>query len=176
MKSIFRSCPSLSSLAFVLIGALGGCSSVDPSGHNGFDCSTVGCVNAATFDLRVEGSAEWLRGAVVEVCRNDRCARAEIPTDSAGRGAVLTGAFRGNVFLSSDADGYRLQVNAEAENERSLANGDRYTFRLIDTSVASIIEVERTATYTETYPNGKDCDPIPCRDVRFDLGKIRIGT
>jgi hypothetical protein len=182
MKPSCLSFPTISSLALVLLGALSGCSSVDPgTGHPApYSCTAIGCVNGADFDLHVEASADWLRGDVVEVCRNDRCARAEITQfpDVAGTGigAALAGAFVGQVTVWKEEAGYRLDVHAEPEIGRPLANGDRYTFRLIDKTGARAADVERTATYVESYPNGKDCDVVPCLGVRFDLGKIRGGT
>lgn len=51
------------------------------------------------------------------------------------------------------------------------ADGDLYRVTVVDAAGKTLFDVERAATYEESYPNGPDCDPEPCRRTTLDLAQ-----
>jgi hypothetical protein len=148
-------------------------------GGGGHGCTLIGCVNGAQMSVTVDASADWLRTSTLEVCRNGVCGHAtpsQLPTATgSGTGAQLTGALTGSLTVWTASTGFRLDLQIGlGEPSSSFANGDTYTVKLTGADGAVAGSFDRTATYVDSYPNGKDCDPTPCREATLEGASIHV--
>jgi hypothetical protein len=172
------------SLFVLAIATIAGC--VSPFGDDGdgggggpHGCTLIGCVNGAQMSVTVDASADWLRGSTLEVCRNGVCGHStptQLPTSTgSGTGAALTGALTGSITISTTSTGFRLDLQIGLGDPSSaFANGDTYTVKLAGADGAVAGSFDRTATYVDSYPNGKDCDPTPCRLATLEGAAIHV--
>ena len=58
-----------------------------------------------------------------------------------------------------------LTVHVDPSSVIPLKDGDAYSIELRDRNGVVVASKEWQADYTETYPNGEDCDEEPCRFV-----------
>lgn len=136
-------------------------------------CTEIGCVNGAHL---VAGALdpERMPGALVRVCRNARCASgaiAQLPTAPNVRlGVELEGDLSASASVSRAADGLELTVEVGGTDgyPYGLVDGDTYELEIHDADGVEVARRAWTATYTERYANGPDCDPFPCRRVSLD--------
>jgi len=141
--------------------------------------------------IRTELSVTGSEGAITfELCRNDRCSRT---TESARRLSdwpsstdfTLQGGVQASLVMTPTLEQieriekfglpwraraeYRLQLR-DHSLATDLVQGDRYRFALYKTGRSDPYQLlEWTAGYTETYPNGPEHDPVPCRLASVDL-------
>ena len=125
-----------------------------------------------------------------ELCRNDKCSRfsdsarsmAEFP---GARGAMLQGALNASLSLMPTPEqvernfkyGSPFPGSAEFTAElhdrtpaAELAQGDRYRVALYRSGRADPYRLlEWKARYTESFPNGPEHDPVPCRLASVDV-------
>jgi hypothetical protein len=171
------------SLFVLAIAAMAGC--VSPFGDDGggggspHGCTLIGCMNGVQMSVTVEASADWLRTSTIEVCRNGVCGHAtpsDLPTATdTGKGVQLAGALAGGVVVWTAPTGFRVDVQVgQGDPSSSFANGDVYTVKLTGADGAVAGSVTRTATYVDSYPNGRDCDPTPCRQATLDPASIHV--
>ncbi|MBL9018723.1 MAG: hypothetical protein JNL83_31345 [Myxococcales bacterium] len=141
--------------AFAALSLLEGCT------HS---CTARGCESGA--DLRVSypfSATETLAGGTLRVCRNDRCNLDNIIASGAG----LALAFPVDTHIRMSAGFYDLEltVHVDPSSVIPLKDGDAYSVELRDRNGVVVASKEWQADYTETYPNGEDCDEEPCRFV-----------
>jgi hypothetical protein len=141
--------------------------------------------------IRTELSVVGNEGAITfELCRNDRCSRV---TESARRLSewpsstdfTLQGAVQASLVVTPTleqierVEKFGLPWRARAEYgiqlrdhspATELAQGDRYRFALYRTGRSDPYQLlEWTAGYVETFPNGREHDPVPCRLASVDV-------
>jgi hypothetical protein len=138
-------------------------------------------------DLSVRGDEGVIS---FELCRNDKCSRfsdsarnmAEFP---GARAAALQGSLNASLSLIPTPEqvernfkyGSPLPGGAEFIAElhdrtpaTELAQGDRYRVALYKTGRADPYRLlEWKAGYSETFPNGPEQDPVPCRLASVEL-------
>lgn len=146
-------------LGFVACGAsvaLAGCDDT-------ISCTAIGCNDSATLtaDLPVE-----LGNLDIEVCVNDRCVTGVIINDQCN-------TFPADPFteacVAAAANGERvLTVNILFSTWGALRDSDRYHLRVVDEVLGVLVDATKTATYTDSYPNGRECDE-PCRAASVDF-------
>jgi hypothetical protein len=178
MKSMLRRAFVLSALS-MLAGCVSPFGGDGVGGGGGRDCTLIGCVNGAQMSVDVSASADWLRTSTIEVCRNGVCGHVT-PSDlstttGSGTGAQLTGALGGGITVWTTSSGFRVDVQIGlGDPSSSFANGDAYTVKLTGADGVVAGSFDRTATYVDSYPNGKDCDPTPCREATLDAASIHV--
>ena len=64
------------------------------------------------------------------------------------------------VPLGENAWEFRVAAN---DNPAVLFDGDRYRLTITDRNGSVVAAVDKTVVYQQSYPNGTDCDPYPCR-------------
>ncbi len=151
-------------------------------------CTLVGCQSGAELQAGVVHVATPdLTKVVITACKNGRCASgvpsverqpcgAGVSGCPASASCSLTGPLAASpgavdciLYPSGAADlttdtqrfaAYTLSIRFNAFDNAArdaLTNGDTYTARVVSGGTV-LLDVERTATYTQTYPNGVDCD------------------
>lgn len=168
-------------LALFALLAVAGCSSIDDgvpiSPGGGRACTLVGCANGAQLSIRVETTREILLGSTIELCRNEQCSRAT-PTSlpdspGGGTGGPLFGPVSGTFTVWGPSGAWfpiDVRVNGSGAYPYGLVDGDRYVLRVIASNGDKLAETSATVTYTESYPNGKECDRYACRQASHDGG------
>jgi hypothetical protein len=123
-------------------------------------------------------SFEVVQRLTVTLCRNGVCVQGPIIE----RAAPLAPGNSATTRLDSKAiptrfvvctvhatdTGFRADLRW-AEQTSELTNGDRYQVVLRDASHAPLLNAKRRVTYSETYPNGKECDLEPCKTAVVEL-------
>jgi hypothetical protein len=133
----------------------------------------MGCGPAFTLWAPLSGSSLALSSAVAKVCRNDECATdtfssAEEEADIEGRGIVLPFAHAdATVFVLTTDGGFAVEVNWW--NRERVQNGDTYRVEITSADGARVVEWTGSAHYEESYPNGAECDSVPCQSTRIEL-------
>ena len=106
-------------------------------------------------------------GTAVEICRNDVCDNLVkvcrdplcVPDFSSGFTGSLPAAMADG-SLGGNSWGFRVAVR---DDPAVLSDGDRYRLNVADRNGNMIASVDKTVVYQQSYPNGTQCDPFPCR-------------
>jgi hypothetical protein len=138
----------------------------------------VGCASGAHFNLHVPLEPRQLAGAQVAVCRNGVCASIRLPRLAHDDGAILAfedrfaGPLRatpaGSRLVTQLSAGWSLIRVFEGAPEPHV-DGDLYSAEVTSADGALILRIERRVIFSDYYPNGKECDQVPCRGAAMDL-------
>jgi hypothetical protein len=138
-----------------------------PTSPAGLTCSARTCDSGAAVAADVmlpDGTAD---GTIVEICRNDVCSAMTKACRDSLCVPDYTSGFMGNLAAVMDdsplgANGWHFRVIVR-DDPAVLADGDRYRLIVTDRKGSIVASIDRVALYEETFPNGSDCDPYPCR-------------
>ena len=145
---------------------------VYPTSASGIQCTGKDCISGVTLQGTVSAPAQ-ASPLVIQVCRNQTtCAQTDAslvfdPAKSFVSGP-LTGALAAGVALTQRKDGrYDLSVRL-SDDPAGLHDGDAYSVTVtVGSSV--VLSGHATATYDVSYPNGMQCDAVPCRSATLTL-------
>ena len=107
-------------------------------------------------------------GVTVEICRNDVCST---HVRKCRNEACVPGRFTPGFMGGLDAwleavprggNAWQFLVAAN-DNPAVLSDGDRYRLTITDRNGNVVGAVDKTMLYQQSYPNGTDCNPYPCR-------------
>ena len=143
-----------------------------PESTSGLTCGNGWCSAGVT----VRGSFstnELADPLVLTLCRGSSlCASGTISSSDLGRdGVELTGGLSGGVLttfdLSRSGETIRYELQTD-EDSAALQDGDSYTLTI---SQAGTVRASGSSavTYSKSYPNGPQCDPVPCREATLNL-------
>jgi hypothetical protein len=165
-------------------GASGAAGSSGASGADGAPfqrrdgCTVKGCEPAIVVAAPISDADEASRSFLIEVCLNDACSsgtftRAENAPIGTGTSFPdrVTGASVG-VFIQGRPGVFVFYVQYSPRSHEDLRDGDQFSVMVSDVrdSAANIVVfVSRVLTYEVIYPNGRDCDPLPCREATIFL-------
>jgi len=137
-------------------------------------CTAKGCGPNATLLLSVPAAAGSAAMLNVKVCRDADCRTAQIKVPAAG--AISSASFDGaagatpgsmstviGLLKPNSASALALEVTWQVFGAEP-KNGERYTVAVSDGNAAPMASLDKTATYEESTPNGKDCAPV-CKSV-----------
>ncbi|HEY7376053.1 MAG TPA: hypothetical protein VIF57_28085 [Polyangia bacterium] len=149
-------------------GCLVGATRVWPSSPSGLTCSARTCESGATVTADVmlpDGSPD---GAGVEICRYDVCdSFTKVCRDEFCGPNWSAPGFMGGLDASMEdypLDGNRWRFPAIVDDDPAvLSDGDRYRLTITDRNGNILASVDETVVYQQSYPNGTECDPYPCR-------------
>jgi hypothetical protein len=151
-------------------------------------CTDMGCLSDVTMHIL---ATSWpLNGEVptISVCRGTKCISGNLDLPDAGPsirdGAGVSFSFpfpnwNAAQSLGSDYAGVTVTPMSAFSSKvdisyfpyvLDLADGDHYTVTLSNDNAAPLT-YEQTVTYTNSYPNGPDCDPFPCRNADVTLSE-----
>jgi hypothetical protein len=139
-------------------------------------CTAIGCESGTTINVPITCAPDVLSSLDVRLCLNDECYEGSFttfsalpPPDAGANMSLENGAqSSANIMVTlynEGASGYRIRFDWLGEDSRKLKNGDVY--RATGTTPLGTVafDVSRAVTYNESYPNGKDCDDVSCKDV-----------
>lgn len=134
---------------------------------DGCGCTAIGCLNEVKIGVDRTASTSQLTDGLFRVCRNTVCSEYVIRIQ--GSELVLADVRRDDLqaFLTGVKLGARIDLILQPNNEYDLDDGDEYSLQLLDKMGAVVEEWSWTADYTETYPNGRGCQDVPCRKVEL---------
>jgi hypothetical protein len=128
-----------------------------PESPSGLTCSARTCVSGAAVTVEVALPDSYAGAILIELCRSDLCGSLSLP-DFGYSGVISVGA------TAESLGGNRRRIRVTTQDDAAvLVDGDRYQLTITDDQMNVLATVDKTATYAETYPNGPDCDPYPCR-------------
>ena len=176
-------CRILSVLGATSLVAVG---SLAPAACKPRDCTLLGCDSAhARITLHVPVPPAQLGASKITVCWRDVCSdlvgASDAGTSDAGTPIAFdtrTSLLLGEAAVWAEAAGVsRVELTLRYFTRGTRgdfvhmrpADGDLYRVTVTDAAGVKLFAAERVVTYTESYPNGTDCDPDPCRQATFDL-------
>ena len=174
--------------SFTILGTslLLGCSS-DPK-----VCGDVACsFGQPAVAMHIPATSWPLNGGspTISVCRGTKCISGQLGVPDAGpsihEGVSVTFPFPDSTAaqaMGSDYAGVTVTPTTASaarvdvayfpvHGAFDLADGDHYTVTLSNDSGAPLT-YEQIVTYTNSYPNGPDCDPVPCRQADVTLSEV----
>lgn len=134
----------------------------------------------ARLAAHVKAPLAELSTSKITVCWQQACGELVSTSDAGAVPELVFGAsssLRGEIRAAAEPDGSRLEIELQffTRGKRGdfvytrQADGDRYRVTAVDARGVTLFDAERTAMYTESYPNGEDCDPEPCRTTSIDF-------
>jgi hypothetical protein len=117
-------------------------------------------------------TADATTPVTVTACRNSVCGLATLPLPVASPDgglttwsyATLSDGFPASVSIASrSAPEYPLEILRPGETA-ALADGDVYSLTVTQ-GAQSLVTWSAPVTYTETFPDGRPCDAVPCRSA-----------
>jgi len=158
-----------------------GCSSESASSEatitdaGGSDCHLTACVNHATLSFRIAVPDDRLLGSTLELCHNGRCSRATVA--AFGAMATLMGELRGRLSVERQSASHiaiSVLLAGAGDYPYGLTDGE-YALQLTDASGVKLAGFSTNLRYSETYANGKGCEPfLPCRSASHDAGDFVV--
>ena len=135
-------------------------------------CTDVGCRSQTTLDFAALGVT--FEEGEVEACRNEQCWRATLRLNEDGETQFLrldeADAYAAELRITPLADGLSVRASFPALNPSDIAVGDVLKVTFTDLSGTAQIAVSgKTRTVSDSYPNGPDCDPSPCRQATAEV-------
>jgi len=135
-------------------------------------CTEMGCGSGARIQTEFTASEADLTDLVVTACRNDTCASGPFVTTPSCPANVVCGPPSVSCSLTGapwicfagrePAHAFDVSLDISFDDEKgkaSLKDGDVYTLRVAKPgSSTAVVDLRKTATYTNTFPNGEDCD------------------
>lgn len=139
-----------------------------PTSASGLTCTAVACRSGAVIQQRLVAEPGSDVAEVV-ICRNDHCFTSGMRTHGEGGGsAFLFAPLQGELRYRLDANAVDVTIFVDAPND-VLADGDRYRVTFTDSrSKKQLARIDRTVTYEDTFPNGRECDVDACKVVRIE--------
>ena len=132
----------------------------------GLTCDSNACEAGLELRLIAPGVMSEIDGGFVEVCRQQQCSRAKLEGLWVVQKVGVTSRYFFDPPLSGwvdydskSPDELVFEISAEPE---ALRDGDRYSLKFVKSSKV-LGEVHHTVQYRSWYPNGQDCDTVPCR-------------
>jgi hypothetical protein len=138
----------------------------------------IGCASGVTLRAPLSAEAAAAPSLSIEVCLNDACLSGTLPRPPSGpeNGAVTfpdpqtieaTASPRVDVVVMDDPGPVELHLHYWARGA-NLRDGDRFSVVCRNPAGATVFSRHRTVTYDESYPNGRECDVVPCRAARIE--------
>jgi hypothetical protein len=155
-----------------------------PSACASRDCTLLGCDSLhARITAHVGVPPPALAASTTTVCWRDVCADlVGARADAGGDGTVSfdprASLLMGEATITPEGSAASLlQIDLRFFTRgrggdfvyTRQANGDRYRVAVVDAAGQTLFSAERAATYDESFPNGPDCDPEPCRRANLEL-------
>jgi hypothetical protein len=147
---------------------------VYPTSASGLTCTGRTCTTGIDIHGHMDVATTDVDGATLKVCRNATCAGTKlqgiVPTRQ-DQGAVFNvhGALDMSLSLNLAANGvYTVDVHVDAD-PADLAQGDRYVVEIRNPSDGLIFGFDRPVTYDEAFPDGVECDVVPCRTASVSV-------
>jgi len=154
-------------------------------------CGDVACSQGPAVTMHIPATSWPSNGEspTISVCRGTKCISGPLDVPDAGTSTHEGGSipFPNADATSAQAIGsdyaYVTVTPTTASSARvdvsyfpvhgafDLADGDHYTVTLGNDNAAPLT-YEQTVTYTNSYPNGPDCDPVPCRKADVTLSEV----
>lgn len=137
---------------------------IDPESPSGLTCTSRGCDNStATVLLNIPAMKSQFK---LTACWNDICDN-EYMTNSPDSAQLDLGDPEDHswAFYELRDGGARIRLLFFGEPGEA-HNGDRYRIRV--EGVGDPIQLDQPLDYQETWPNGSECDPVPCKHVLFE--------
>ena len=133
-------------------------------------CTLIGCWDTVSLRGNIPSEA---RALAVRVCQGDACQEVElnlhVASDGTDPGAcvALSSQSTGSVCaLSTTSSVRRIQAQIELKPD----GGTNYSLTVLDrASNETLLDGSGVPTFTESYPNGKECDLTPCRSGTLDI-------
>jgi hypothetical protein len=66
-----------------------------------------------------------------------------------------------------EASSCGVRIDWHEWDPRDLRDGDTYRVTLTDSLGTEVAALSEPVDYTESYPNGRECDRIPCRQAQI---------
>ena len=142
---------------------------IHPTTRSGLTCGTTTCSSGITLRGTVRANLYRRRDVELTVCKNDVCARSSIdPTGIMHMVGALTAT--GDIGGPDENEaGVYIDVPIEP---LAVANGDHVTAgAYLDSQ--PLVTFEGVVDYDESWPNGKDCDDVPCRRKSLELRPVK---
>ena len=148
---------------------------VYPSSASGLTCSAHACAAGLTLRGETRVARHDMEGGTLRVCRNAACAGLTIgalPTATSDQSAfVVHGAVDAAIVISLSADAaFGVTVSVPAD-PADLADGDAYQVELLNPVSGRVLGFAMPVTYTESFPDGAECDVVPCRTAEGALAE-----
>jgi hypothetical protein len=146
-----------------------------PSSASGILCDNNSCHYPGAKLNGSVATATPLAPTTVTLCRNGTCSagtatiQACLPDKncaSAGYGAAME-PYLGNILIKAKGDSIAFEVDS-IDDSAALADGDVYQV-VVTQGSDTLLSKSVTVTYLAEYPNGPQCDPVPCRNATVDL-------
>lgn len=127
-----------------------------PTSPSGLTCSARTCASGVGITTEGTLSDTYAGNLTYELCRNDVCRmwRAWAYTCAGDAAHVNPDCLGG--------DRRKLSSNV-TDDPALLADGDHYQLTITDDQMNVVASVDKTVVYSESFPNGTECDPFPCR-------------
>ena len=139
-----------------------------PNSGTGLRCRIEECKSGVDIRTRIPRAPSSLDYSTFRFCRNDVCS-SRLFTNGTGLeqgllvgGGLMRGRLRSDYFESGDRTGLNLRMTSN-EDSYLLRNDDRYTLDVIDQAGTTLHHEEHIIDYVESFPNGQECDTVPCR-------------
>jgi hypothetical protein len=146
-------------------------------------CTLLACSPVhARITAHVNAPLAALVSAKTTVCWREVCSDLVAASDAGTSTGVgfdaRMSSLRGDASVTAEGAGatrlaVELQFYTRARDGDFVytrqANGDRYRVTVVDAAGTTLFDAEQAATYEESYANGPDCDPDPCRTAVIDL-------
>jgi hypothetical protein len=154
-----------------------------PSSPSGKTCASARCEPYVRFERTVPMTEQGAGMTTVTACRNGTCrtSRLQLWRWQDGHGEPVRA---GNAGVGDDIDryspmvdfgpngqgGYDLRVTFRGDT-RDFQRGDHYSveWRALESGQLLMKSDERVTDYEESYPGGRECTPVPCRQKTFRL-------
>lgn len=146
-------------------------------------CTLIGCGPAMMLTRHIDASFEELRSSTMTLCRNKDCytlrfANFSKPDEHGNMlfnrayypmyGQQVDGMpnYDASVF-SAPGGGFKFSASFTPWSHGERKDGDVYAVRVVTSKGRKLIDVRRTVTYKESWPNGPQCGSV-CRTSRLD--------
>lgn len=173
-------------LAVLVATSLVALGAVAPASCKPRDCTLLPCDSAhARITVHVPVPPAQLAASKTTVCWREVCSdlvgAGDARASDAGAAIAFdtrTSLLMGQAEVSAEGAGAsRLEITLHYFTRGTRgdfvhmrpADGDRYRVTVTDAAGVKLFDAERVVTYAQSYPNGPDCDPDPCRQATFDL-------
>lgn len=170
----------LGATSLVVLGTLA------PASCRPRDCTLLPCDSAnARITVHAPVPPAQLAASKTTVCWREVCSDLVGASDAGAGDAGVAIAFDtrtsllvGEADVSAEGAGAsRVQLTLHYFTRGSRgdfvhmrpADGDLYRVTVTDAAGTKLFAAERVVTYAQSYPNGSDCDPDPCRQATFEL-------
>jgi hypothetical protein len=146
-------------------------------------CTLIGCGLGVLLVAPLSDAAADVQSLSIEVCLNDKCVDGQF-NDAGSAQGVETASFPDDsgereknqspfvqAFIRRSGEGFELEVEYWPWRQAELRDGDQFSVTARDTAGGTVFSVSQTVTYSESYPNGKECDVVPCRHAAIRLAR-----